>query len=57
MIDVIKRLHYFNQQFLTEKDFTDEQNYHLQRRRQHNQFLHSFGIAAGLTVEKTAVKE
>lgn len=47
----IKRLHYFNHQFLRAKDFTDEQNYHLDMRRRHNRLLHTWGIAEGLTVE------
>lgn len=47
----IKRLHYFNHQFLRAKDFTAEQNYHLDMRRFHNRLLHTWGIMEGLTVE------
>ena len=43
----IKRLRYFDNQFLVEADFTDEQKYHLEMRRRLNRALHSFGIAAG----------
>ena len=53
----IKRLHYFDHQFLVEADFSDEQTYHLDMRRRHNRDLHTFGVAAGLQVEKTGDKE
>ncbi len=46
----IKRLHYFDHQFLVEKDFTDEQAYHLGMRRRLNQVLYTSGIADGLLV-------
>jgi hypothetical protein len=55
--DITKRLRYFDQQFLTEKDFIDEQNYHLDRRRRHNRFCHTFGIADGLEVTKIDAKK
>lgn len=42
-----KRLHYFNTQFLEEQDFNDEQNYHVDMRRRHNQALHTWGVADG----------
>ena len=48
----IKRLHYFDHQFLVQKDFTDEQNYHLEMRRRLNRRLYTFGIAEGLEVVK-----
>src|SRR5216110_1068999 len=50
----IKRLHYYNQQFLVEPDFTDEQKYHINMRRRLSKALHTFGIAEGLDVQKTA---
>lgn len=53
----IKRLNYFNYQFLVEKDFNDEQDYHLGMRRRHNAALHSWGVANGLAVSKTGNKE
>jgi hypothetical protein len=53
----IKRLHYFDHQFLVEADFTDEQKYHLDMRRRHNRVLHTFGVADGLQVEKTGDRE
>ncbi len=51
MAEPIKRVHYFDHQFLREADFTDEQNYHLGMRRRHNRMLHTWGIAEGLEVE------
>lgn len=53
----VKRLHYYNQQFLVEADFTDEQRYHLGMRRRLNTLLHSFGIAQGLEVVRTGAKQ
>lgn len=55
--DITKRLRYFDKQFLVEADFTDEQKYHLDRRRRHNRLLHTPGIAKGLDVEKTDAKK
>lgn len=52
----IKRLHYFDHQFLVEADFTDEQTYHLDMRRRLNRLLYTFGIAEGLGVAKSANK-
>lgn len=46
----IKRLNYFTNQFLLEKDFDDEQAYHLQSSRRHNALLHTPGVAEGLAV-------
>lgn len=48
----VKRLNYFNNQFLEERDFKDEQRYHIEMRRLHNRLLHSWGVAYGLQVEK-----
>jgi hypothetical protein len=50
MADEIKRLHYFDHQFLRAADFTDEQEYHLQMRRRHQRVLHTAGIAEGLVL-------
>lgn len=47
MADPIKRLNYFKHQFLRATDFTDEQTYHIEMRRQHNRSLHTWGIAGG----------
>jgi hypothetical protein len=51
MADPIKRLNYFNGQFLRAPDFTEEQTYHLEMRRRHNQKLHTWGIADGLELK------
>lgn len=53
----IKRMRYFDQQLLVLKDFTDEQDYHREMRRRHNQALHTTGVATGLDVTKTGTKE
>jgi len=53
----IKRLHYFNHQFLVESDFTDEQQYHLVMRRRHNAALHDYGVADGLAVSRSGDRE
>ena len=50
MEDIVKRLKYYNGQFLQQQDFTDEQEYLLDRTRRHNAQLHTPGIAKGLTV-------
>jgi hypothetical protein len=52
----IKRLHYFDHQFLVQADFTDEQKYYLDMRRRLNRLLYTFGIAEGLEVAKSANK-
>lgn len=49
--DVDKRLHYFTEQFLQEKDFTDEQKYFIDRLDRHHRFLHTPGFADGLKVK------
>lgn len=48
----IKRLNYYNSQFLVETDFNDEQRYHKQMRRLHNRALHTWGVVEGLAVER-----
>jgi hypothetical protein len=49
----IKRLNYFNHQFLEEQDFRDEQQYHIDVRRRLNRSLHAFGVAEGLQVARS----
>jgi hypothetical protein len=46
----IKRPNYFTAQFLVDKDFNDEQSYHLAFRRRHNRVSHTSGVADGLNV-------
>lgn len=55
-MDEVKRLNYFDSQFLKQKDFQDEQIYHRNMRYTHNRLLHSWGIADGLIVTKTGDK-
>jgi hypothetical protein len=50
----IKRLNYYNSQFLKENDFNDEQLYHNQMRRFHNRALHTWGIVQGLEVAQVS---
>ncbi|HET6233113.1 MAG TPA: tail fiber domain-containing protein [Longimicrobiaceae bacterium] len=50
MPDNVQRLRYFDHQFLREKDFTDEQAYHLDMRRTHNRLLHTTGVASGMAL-------
>lgn len=45
-----ERLNYFTGQFLAERDFRDEQNYHIGKHRQHNRYLHGWGTVCGLRV-------
>ena len=47
----IKRPNYFTSQFLIDKDFNDEQSYHLDSRRRHNRVLHTIGVADGFDVK------
>jgi len=53
----VKRLHYYDQQFLVEADFTDEQKYHVDMRRRHTAALHTFGIAQGLEVIRSGTRQ
>jgi len=52
MPEEIKRLNYYDQQFLREPDFTDEQKYHNNMRRRLNRSLHTTGVVEGLVVTK-----
>jgi len=46
----IKRIHYYDYQYLLEPDFTAEQKYHKDMRRMHNKSLHTSGIVNGLDI-------
>ena len=46
--DDIKRLYYYEQQFLGARDFRDEQSYHIEMRRRHLIAHHTWGVVAGL---------
>lgn len=45
-----ERLNYFTGQFLAERDFRDEQSYHIGKHRLHNRYLHGWGTVCGLRV-------
>jgi hypothetical protein len=47
-IDQIKRLYYYQRQYLGAKDFKTEQAYHRDMRRRHNLAHHTWGIVTGL---------
>lgn len=49
-MDEVKRLNYFNSQFLIDKDFNDEQAYHRNLRYLRNRLANSWGIATGLQI-------
>jgi hypothetical protein len=53
----IRRTNYYDSKFLVEKDFNDEQNYHMDMRRRHNRVLHTAGIATGLNVTQTLARQ
>ena len=44
------RNHYFTGKLLVERDFTDEQKYHVDKLRHHNAILHGHGVVCGLLV-------
>jgi hypothetical protein len=47
----VKRVNYFNTQFLEEADFLDEQAYHIRLRRANNRAIHGWGIIEGLDIK------
>jgi hypothetical protein len=47
-----ERVNYFTGQFLAERDFRAEQDYHVGKHRQHNRYLHGRGTVCGLRVEQ-----
>src|SRR5215472_4302522 len=53
----VKRLNYFNHQFLVDTDFRDEQNYHIEMRRRHNHYMHGWGVAEGMLVERDGERQ
>ena len=50
--DDIKRLNYYERQYLRTQDFKDEQAYHVKMRRHHLLSHHTWGIVSGLKVIK-----
>ena len=50
---LLKRVNYFYGQVLTAAELTAEQEYHLNRRRRHNQWFHGLGVVGGLELTVT----
>src|SRR5437762_9038103 len=50
----IRRMRYFDHEFLVADDFNDEQAYHIRMRRLHNSTLHTAGVAPGLQLSAAA---
>jgi hypothetical protein len=50
--DEIKRLRYYEKQYLRTQDFQDEQAYHIEMRRRHSIAHHSWGIVTGLEIKQ-----
>src|SRR6267142_547978 len=48
--DGYKRLNYFNTQFLQDREFKDEQSFHLDMMQRHNAELHIAGVIEGLVI-------
>src|SRR5947208_17103160 len=46
------RNHYFTGKLLVERDFTDEQRFHMEKLRHHHQRLHGWGVVCGLKVKQ-----
>src|SRR5579863_3196174 len=48
----LARNHYFTGKLLVERDFTDEQRYHVGKQLRHNRYLHGSGCVCGLKVKQ-----
>src|SRR5579859_802345 len=48
----LARNNYFTGKMLVERDFTDEQHYHMGKQRRHARYLHGFGSVCGLKVKQ-----
>ncbi|MBW2662857.1 MAG: hypothetical protein JRD93_12905 [Deltaproteobacteria bacterium] len=49
----IKRTNYFHGMLMTERDFREEQIYHIEKRKLLNRMLHGWGVVCGLKVKPT----
>ncbi len=47
-----KRGKYFHGMLMTDRDFTEEQRYHIEKRKLHNRMLHGWGVVCGLGMTK-----
>lgn len=52
-----KRVRYFHGMLLTDRDFREEQIYHLEKRRLLNRMLHGWGVVCGLGIDWTPGKK
>lgn len=48
-----KRDRYFHGMLMTDRDFREEQNYHIEKRKLHNRMLHGWGVVCGLGIKAT----
>lgn len=48
-----KKARYFHGMLMTERDFQDEQKYHIEKRKLVNRMLHGFGVVCGLQIKPT----
>jgi len=55
--DEIKRLRYYEKQYLRTQDFQDEQAYHIEMRRRHSIAHHSWGIVIGLEIKQDPISK
>lgn len=45
-----KRARYFHGMLMTDRDFTEEQEYQIEKRKLHNRMLHGWGVVCGLKI-------
>jgi len=48
-----KRDRYFHGMLMTDRDFSEEQKYHIEKRKLHNRMLHGWGVVCGLGIKPT----
>jgi hypothetical protein len=48
-----KKARYFHGMLMTERDFQDEQKYHIEKRKLVNRMLHGYGVVCGLQIKPT----
>ncbi len=53
MYNNFKRARYFHGMLMTERDFTEEQKYHNEKRKMLNRMLHGWGVVCGLEIKPT----
>jgi hypothetical protein len=50
-----KKARYFHGMLMTERDFSDEQKYHIEKRKLLNRMLHGCGVVCGLQIKQTPI--